>query len=102
MMLPGPTSPGRAAAAERSTAALDLLYAQIRQRATFDTFLRQVPTSLPPTIYAACTARRGERLGPVSALSMQNRIICTRSRQPFKAPAQRAESAGAIHGRPQD
>jgi len=39
----------------------------IRQRATFGSYLRQVPTFLPPSIYAACAARRGERLGPVSA-----------------------------------
>src|SRR6266446_718837 len=45
-----------------STAALDLLYRQIRQRATFDSYLRQLPTLLPPTIYAACAARRGARL----------------------------------------
>ena len=34
---------------------------------TFDTYLRQVPTLLLPTIHAVCAARRGERLGPFGA-----------------------------------
>ena len=79
---------------------LDLLHGQIGQRATFGTFgtyLRQVPTLLPPTIYAACDERRGERLGSFGAEHAEPDNMNTLAAV-IEAPTRRAASAISYHG----
>jgi hypothetical protein len=77
---------------------LDLLYGQIRQRATFDTFgtfdscLRQVPTLLPPATHAVGAARRSEHLGSFGAEHAGPDNMHTLAAV-IEAPARRADSA---------